>query len=85
MNTAITVAMAVQGAAAASTPGGLWKMNFEEGITHFLEKRVSLTNFFRNVGAITAGQVGSTSITVDGDLEDFDPLNDHVLSNGLLD
>jgi hypothetical protein len=45
-------------------------MNFEEGITHFLEKRVNLTNFFRNVGAITAGQVGSTSITVDGDLED---------------
>jgi hypothetical protein len=84
MNTAITVAMAVQGAAAASTPGGLWKMNFEEGITHFLEKRVSLTNFFRNVGAITAGQVGSTSITVDGDLEDFDPLNDHVLSNGSI-
>jgi hypothetical protein len=48
-------------------------MNFEEGITHFLEKRVALTNFFRNVGAITAGQVGSTSITVDGDLEDFEP------------
>jgi hypothetical protein len=41
MNTAITVAMAVQGNAAASTPGGLWKMNFEEGITHFLEKRVA--------------------------------------------
>jgi hypothetical protein len=62
--------------AAASTPGGLWRMNFEEGITHFLEKRVKLTDVFRNVGAITAGQVGSTSIMVDGDLEKFDPLND---------
>jgi hypothetical protein len=34
-------------------------MNFEEGITHFLEKRVSLTNFFRNVGAITARLLNS--------------------------
>jgi hypothetical protein len=33
MNTPITVAMRVQGDAAASTPGGLWRMNFEEGIT----------------------------------------------------
>jgi hypothetical protein len=32
-NTAITVAMAVQGNAAFTTQGGLWKMNFEEGIT----------------------------------------------------
>jgi hypothetical protein len=46
---------------------GLWRMNFEEGITHFLEKRVKLTDVFKNVGAITAGQVGSTSIMVDGD------------------
>jgi hypothetical protein len=84
MNTAITVAMRVQGDVAASTPGGLWRMNFEEGITHFLEKRVNLTDVFRNVGAITAGQVGSTSIMVDGDLETFDPLNDHVLSNGSI-
>jgi hypothetical protein len=44
MNTPITVAMTVQGDAAASTPGGLWRMNFEEGITHFLEKRVKLTD-----------------------------------------
>jgi hypothetical protein len=58
MNTPITVAMRVQGDAAASTPGGLWRMNFEEGITHFLEKRVKLTDVFKNVGAITAGQVG---------------------------
>jgi hypothetical protein len=36
-NTAITVAMEVQGNAAFTTQGGLWKMNFEEGITHFLE------------------------------------------------
>jgi hypothetical protein len=43
-------------------------MNFEEGITHFLEKQVSLEDYFRNVGAITAGQIGSTSITVSGDL-----------------
>ena len=84
MNTPITVAMRVQGDAAASTPGGLWRMNFEEGITHFLEKRIKLTDVFKNVGAITAGQVGSTSIMVDGDLEDFDPLNDHVLSNGSI-
>jgi hypothetical protein len=40
---------------------------------NFLEKRVALTDVFRNVGAITAGQVGSTSIMVDGDLETFDP------------
>jgi hypothetical protein len=33
-------------------------MNFEEGITHFLEKQVSLEDHFRNVGAITAGQIG---------------------------
>jgi hypothetical protein len=46
-------------------------MNFEEGITHFLEKRVKLTDVFKNVGAITAGQVGSTSIMVDGDLDMF--------------
>jgi hypothetical protein len=36
----------------------------------FLEKRVNLTDVFKNVGAITAGQVGSTSIMVDGDLEE---------------
>jgi hypothetical protein len=83
-NTAITVAMAVQGNAAFTTQGGLWKMNFEEGITHFLEKQVSLESHFRNVGAITAGQIGSTSITVSGDLDTFDPLNDHVLSNGTI-
>ena len=83
-NTAITVAMEVQGNAAFTTQGGLWKMNFEEGITHFLEKQVSLEDYFRNVGAITAGQIGSTSITVSGDLNTFDPLNDHVLSNGTL-
>ena len=84
MNTAITVAMEIQGNAAASTPGGLWEMNFKEQITHFLEKRIALTDIFRNVGAITAGQIGSTSITIDGDLEPFDPLNDHVLSNGSI-
>jgi hypothetical protein len=32
-NTAITVAMEVQGNAAFTTQGGLWKMNFEEGIS----------------------------------------------------
>jgi hypothetical protein len=58
----ITVAMKVQGDVAASTPGGLWRMNFEEGITHFLEKRVNLTDVFKNVGAITAGQVVNIAV-----------------------
>jgi hypothetical protein len=47
VNTPITVAMRVQGDAAASTPGGLWRMNFEEGITHHYDRLVAQNaNFF---------------------------------------
>jgi hypothetical protein len=82
MNTRITVSNVLQGNAALTTQGGLWKTALKEQVTQYLEKRIMLSDVFYDRGALDSAQLGSTSISITGDMVSFDPLNDHELPDG---
>jgi hypothetical protein len=82
MNTAITVMRTEQGNTAEGTRGAVWEATVRAMLQQFLGEQIDLTELFSDEGAQPAGQFGTQSITVQGDLEEFNPLTDHTLSRG---
>ncbi len=85
MNTNITVMSELQGNVAYGTTGAVWKTLFKTMLEQFIGEQIDLSESFSDEGAVPAGQFGVQSITVTGDLDQFDPLNSHTLSRGTTD
>jgi hypothetical protein len=49
----------MQGNAALTTQGGLWKTALKEQVTQYLEKRIMLSDIFYDRGALDSAQLGS--------------------------
>ncbi len=82
MNTNITVMSQLQGNVAYGTTGAVWDTLFETMLVQFIGEQIDLSESFSDEGSVPAGQFGVQSITVNGDLDQFDPLNSHTLSRG---
>jgi hypothetical protein len=51
-------------------------------LIQFIGEQIDLSELFSDEGSVPAGQFGVQSITVNGDLDQVDPLNIHTLSRG---
>lgn len=85
MNTNITVMNVIQGDVALGTTGAVWETTIKSMLEQFIGEQIDLSELFSDEGAVPAGQYGVQSVNVEGELDQFDPLNSHTLSRGTTD